>query len=244
MPFDSSPLPLQTVRQARRLSQAALDLLFPPRCAGCGRVGSSLCEKCVGKFAPLGEAVCAICSTPLAEPGLCSRCVEQRPAFARVWSAFRYEGSLRRAILALKFRHRRALAPLLAEQMTRVLERPTFPDAVLCAVPMHPDRRAQRGYNHAGLLAEELGERWRLPLLGDDALWRARQTPQQLTYDYDDRMRNVADAFAADLAAVDERNIVLVDDVCTTGATLNACAQALLDAGAATVYGITLARTL
>jgi ComF family protein len=244
MPFDGSPLPHQTVQQARRLSQAALDLLFPPRCAACGRVGSSLCEKCIASFAPLGEAVCVVCSTPLAEPGLCSRCVEQRPAFARVWSAFRYEGSLRRAILALKFRRRRALAPLLAEQMACVLERPKPSGAVLCAVPMHPERRAQRGYNHAGLLAEGLGERWGLPVLGDEALRRARQTPQQVTYDYDDRMRNVAGAFVAGLAAVDGRNIVLVDDVCTTGATLNACALALLDAGATAVYGITLARAL
>lgn len=228
--------------QAQRLIQAVLDLLFPPRCAACGCPGSVLCPTCRTSFVPLSSAVCSVCSAPLDGPGVCQRCAENRPLFARVVSGYVYEGTLREAIHAFKYRRRAALAPLLAEALAAVVEAPQ-PGAVLCAVPMHPDRLAQRGYNHAGLLADELGARWGLPLLPVDALRRVRPVAAQAGLGYTERLANVEDAFAARADDVRARIVWVVDDVCTTGATLNACSEALLAAGARAVYGVTLART-
>ncbi len=153
-----------------------------------------------------------------------------------------YAGDARQAILALKFRGRRGLAPVLSRGAAAALPTPTG-SPVLCAVPMHPTRRAERGYNHARLLAEGLSAEWGLPLLAEDALRRVAHTPQQARLDYDARLANVSSAFQAEQQLVSGCEVLLVDDVCTTGATLNACAGVLLAAGATRVQAVTIART-
>jgi ComF family protein len=112
----------------------------------------------------------------------------------------------------------------------------------LCAVPLHPKRLAERGYNQSELVASELAARWEIPLLGRMALQRVRETCSQVDLGRAERLTNVRNAFAADPALVRGLQIVLFDDVCTTGATLVACAEALLAAGARRVSAVTLAR--
>lgn len=228
---------------ARRLSQALLDLLFPPRCAVCRRAGFDLCPDCLHAFTPLGRAICAKCSTPLEEPGLCHRCGLSPPAFVQVVSAFRYEGAMREAIHAFKYRRRTALAEPLAQALVSVIPSPPYEVDLLCAVPLHRERLARRGYNHAELLMNALASWWPLPTAGQDALERLRPTPTQVSSDYAARLANVEGAFAARREAIEGHTVLVVDDVCTTGATLSACASALLAAGAHAVYGVTLART-
>ena len=236
------PASQQLTDQVQRFVQAALDLLFPPRCVGCRRPGSDLCPTCLAALPQLAEPLCPVCAQPTSAPGLCARCAARRPAFERVTSAYVYTGAARQAILALKFRGRRGLAPVLARAAAVALPIPTG-SFVLCAVPMHPTRRAERGYNHARLLAEGLSVAWGLPLLPEDALRRVAHTPQQARLDYDARLANVSSAFQAEAQRVAGCDVLLVDDVCTTGATLNACAGVLLAAGAARVEGLTIART-
>ncbi len=228
---------------ARRLVQAILDLLFPPRCAICHRAGFELCPDCLHSFTRLGRAVCSQCSTPLERAGLCQRCAQTPPAFTQVVSAFRYEGAVREAIHALKYRRRRALADPLAQALVGVIPSPPQGAELLCAVPLHRDRLAQRGYNHAELLMRGLAKRWHLPMASPEVLERLQAAPTQVTSDYATRLANVQGAFAARREAVQGRTVAVVDDVCTTGATLSACASALLEAGAHAVYGVTLART-
>ena len=108
---------------------------------------------------------------------------------------------------------------------------------------MHPERLKARGFNHAQLLADGVAARWSVDSLPETALQRTRHTPRQVGQAYADRLANVSGCFWADPSEVSGKTVAVVDDVCTTGATLSACAQALLDAGAHTVYGITLART-
>jgi ComF family protein len=115
---------------------------------------------------------------------------------------------------------------------------------VLCAVPLHADRQAERGYNQAGLLTDELVRLWGMPRLPPAALERIRPTDSQVGQDYAARCANVRGAFAARSGLVRDRQVLLVDDVCTTGATMNACAEALLAAGAKSVAGVTLARAI
>lgn len=225
------------------LANGLLDLVFPPRCAVCRRPGAELCEPCSRTFTPLGPSCCAVCSTPLPAPGICARCQHQRPAYERVWSAFRFEGALREAVHVLKYKRRRALADPLAVALLEVSGRPQWAVDAVTAVPMHADREAARGYNHAMLLASALANRLDLPLLGADSLRRIRATETQVGRDLAARAANVDGAFRAADDVLGLR-VLLIDDVCTTGATLDACARALLQAGAQQVTAATLARAM
>jgi ComF family protein len=159
-----------------------------------------------------------------------------------VRSAYRYEGALKQAIIAFKYNRRPALAEPLVEALVAVLPRPDDTSSLLCAVPLHPERQRERGYNQAALLAQELGRRWGMTVADAEALRRVRATPQQVELDYSARQVNVQGAFTAHASLVGDRDIVIVDDVCTTGATLDACAEALLAQGASSASAVTLAR--
>lgn len=229
--------------QFQGVGKAVLDLLFPPRCVACKRIGENpLCSSCVAEFTPVGSVVCPVCGNLEAGPHLCRQCRERRPAFSHVYSGFRYEGRIRQAIHALKYSGRQDVVVHLAEALVGVLSPPNSAAFELCAVPLHADREAQRGFNQAGLLAAELVAAWGMPYLSPAALSRIRATDTQVGLDFAARRANVQGAFAADPGLVSGRHILLVDDICTTGATMDACAGALLAAGARTVEGVTLAR--
>lgn len=230
--------------QVRRLSHAVLDLLFPPRCVACHRPGAHLCADCLAALPTLSGPLCPVCALPVEAPGICPRCAARRPSFTRVRSGYVYEGAVRRAVLAFKYNGRRALAAPLVDALSAVLPPPSpLPDA-LCAVPMHHLREQERGYNHAKLLADELGRCWGVRVLPGEALRRTQPTTRQVGLSYQARQSNVKGAFEAERRFVEGKVLVVVDDVCTTGATLDACAMALLRAGAAAVEGVTLARAL
>lgn len=232
---------LYIAKQAQSVAQAAVDLLFPPRCVICKRVERDLCSSCVADFHPVGDSICHICGEPRSMPGLCSRCVANPPAYKSVKSAFRFDGGIRQAIHVLKYNHRRGLAVPLAAAAAEKLPAPEKA-AKIAPVPLYPARQAERGYNQARLLANELAKCWGLVCLQEQALQRIRPTSSQVGLDYDARQSNVCHAFSADASLVEGMIIVLVDDVCTTGATMNACAEALVVAGAVSVTGVTLAR--
>jgi len=203
---------------ARQAAQAGLDLLFPPTCAGCGRVGSLLCPKCRAAVAPAPERTL--------------------PALDGVCVGGTYEAPLSNAIQALKYHSATQLAgPLAALLAERVAARCWQVDLV-CPVPLHPNRTRARGYNQAALIASALALTLRCPLV--EAAERVRDTPTQTDLNAGERRANVAGAFRAG-PAVQGRRVLLVDDVLTTGATLSACAAALRDAGAVCVFGGTVA---
>jgi ComF family protein len=242
---------------ARSLWAAALHLLFPTPCHVCGapldrgRV-SSLCGRCWQGLERMPPAGCARCGWPFpgaaaagSECPLCQRCRESEDAFrlARAVLRYRAEGPARAAILLAKHGGRlvllRRLAGLLAVEASRYL--PLTEWEGLVPVPLHWRRRWERGFNQAEVLARAVGRHHGLPVLRR-ALVRVRPTPRQQG-DVEARRRNVREAFAVRRPqAVRERRLLLVDDVFTTGATANACARALLDAGAAEVGVLTLAR--
>lgn len=236
------PLSGHLTQQVQTLGNFVLDLLFPWRCAGCRRLGEGLlCAGCIDSFAPLGDMVCPICGSPDGNKFLCQRCAQERPAFEYVRGAFRFEDPLRQAIHALKYDGLRQLATPLAIIASRFLPAPS-PDTMLCPVPLHAQREARRGFNQAALLAESLSGIWGMALAPSELLTRIRQTESQVGQNWSARQQNMNGAFIADATLAAGRRVVLVDDVCTTGATLNACAIALLQAGAEAVAGITLAR--
>jgi ComF family protein len=215
-----------------------LDLLVPPRCVGCGGRDSWLCAGCRGELPALPEQSCRVCAAPVAGPvQRCPSCYRTPPPVARVHAALRHDGVARQLVLGLKYRGGRHLVAPLAE-----LVAPIVPGGVdvLVPVPLHESRLRQRGFNQSELLAREIGRRTRRPVLVG-ALERVRETPSQTGLTPAQRVENVRGAFAA-VDRLDGRHVLLVDDVCTTGATLYASARALKRAGAASVQAIVATR--
>ncbi len=233
---------LYITQQVQSVARAALDLLFPPRCVICKRVGQELCPGCMAEFHPVGDSVCRICGEPRAMPGLCSRCAANPPAYKSVSSAYRFDGGIRQAVHVLKYKGRRGLAVPLAAAAAQRLPAPARTVAI-CPVPLHPARQAERGYNQARLLAVELASCWGLACLPEEALRRTRSTNSQVGLDYDARQSNMRQAFSAAPALVGGSAILLMDDVCTTGATMEACGAALYARGAKSVWGLAVARS-
>jgi ComF family protein len=226
-----------------RVGRAVLDVLFPARCVGCGAYGSFLCQSCQAELPATRPPRCPICWQPQRQEAICGRCREERPAFQGARSAYLYRGAAREAVRALKYSYVSALARPMAQLMARyVLEEDPIEADLLVAVPLHGRRQRLRGYNQSALLARELSRLCGLPV-AERGLARHRSTPPQArSADAEARKRSVADAFVADCRWVEGKRVLLIDDVMTTGATLDACAQALRQAGAASVWAFTFAR--
>jgi ComF family protein len=225
-----------------RLAQTFLDLLFPPRCVGCGEQGVFLCRACVEAMPRALPPRCPLCWQPDRRGEMCSRCAQARPTFAGARSLYLFQGPVREAVHALKYNHLSALARPMAAQMAVYLEAEALPVDIVVPVPLFGRRQRLRGYNQSALLAREVGRLLGLPL-AEGGLVRRRDTPPQArSVDAEARRRNVAGAFVGERRRVEGRRVLLIDDVMTTGATLDACAQALRQAGGASVWTLTFAR--
>jgi ComF family protein len=188
--------------------------------------------------------LCPRCGRPQPSGILCSSCVSWRAEIEGIRSPFRFDGVMRQAIHQLKYRNLRTLAALLAQLLSDYLVTYPVPGDVLVPVPLHRKRLRERGYNQSRLLAKELGKLISLPVV-DDCLVRQRHAPPQArTATVEERLSNVADAFACCDQRLKDKQVLLIDDVSTSGATLDACAAALKSAGAASVWGLVLAREI
>jgi ComF family protein len=225
-------------RALRRIGEA----LFPARCIGCQRRGTPLCADCRAELPYLPSGLCGRCATRRTQNGTCSGCRRLSPAVSAISAVFAYQGAARTAVLTLKFRSARSLAPLMGDLLREHLEvRPLRADCVV-PVPLSAARLRQRGFNQATLLAEYVA-----PSLGADLadVLRRENRAAQVRLDAARRTTNLAGAFACrDPARVAGKNVLLVDDVVTTGATVSACASTLALAGASRVRVLAFARDL
>ncbi len=234
------------------LLQAVLDLVWPRTCEGCGRpVGAApghLCWDCRSELPVIRPPFCAQCGDPvegaITQEYRCAFCVEHAPAFVQARSALRFRGVVPLVLHRFKYGAATHLAPDLAGWLEACVNteysREHF-DAVVY-VPLYPARERYRTYNQAALLAESLARRLRLPVAGG-CLKRVRDTGTQTRLSARARAANVRGAFAVTHPGwVDGRRFLLVDDVMTTGATLAEASAALMEAGAAGVHVVTVAR--
>ena len=275
--FDSLSL-----RQASAAGQRLLDLVFPPRCPGCGRLGVLFCDSCQAQIEPIIPPVCRRCGHPTPEDGtglsarsfraespgpcglpaygergllahgergvagagfrdvLCEACQATPSNLDGIKAVGIFAHPLREAIHALKYENCRGLAAPLGACMADAWSHAHPPADLLMPVPLHASRVAERGYNQSALLARILGSAARVPVV-EGILVRQKATLPQVGLSWHERRRNVSDAFVC-RESMEGQRVVLVDDVCTTGATLEACAAALRDGGASSVWGFTLAR--
>jgi predicted amidophosphoribosyltransferase len=215
-----------------------LDLLLPRRCLVCGRSGTQLCIACCTALPRLTPPLCARCGAPTAWPvARCLECSGRRLAFASARAAAPYEDGAQRLVAAWKEHGLRGLARTAAGVVT---ERLPPPEAQAVAfVPSDAGRRLQRGYHPAEQLARELACAWQLPCL--TVLRRSGRSRPQRGLPRAERRRNVRGHFDSQPVA---GALVLVDDVYTTGATVDAAAAALRHAGAAQIDVVTFARTI
>lgn len=180
---------------------------------------------------------------PLSQGDLCASCRTSPPPFKalRSWTAF--EGPVRKALLSLKYKRNVTLGDTLARHPAAQVKNLQWPIEAITIVPSSRQRLAERGYNQVELIAGPLASYVRKPFL-PKAVSKCRETRTQVGLSHIQRKENVVGAFRGDPRLVEGRSFLLVDDVSTSGATLAACAQALLDAGARDVYGYTLAWAL
>lgn len=235
-------------------AQRLLDLLYPPRCAGCGARGIPLCASCRSRLTPLAPPLCARCGLPLhvapdRDMRLCPEC-RFAPAFSamrQVRVATAYESTAREVVHALKYGGQRRLAEPLGHLLAATFTREGMRADLIVPIPLHPERLRERGFNQADLLARVCARHLRLQLV-TSALARVRPTPSQSHLPRDQRRHNVAGAFrltSANVAAqLAGKRILLIDDVATTLSTLDAAATALLAANPAEVSGLAVARPI
>jgi ComF family protein len=226
------------------IQEKIVDFFFPRRCVGCGKFGALLCASCSRKLPRLLPPFCQKCGRHESTGVLCSACWGQRTAIDGIRSVFRFDGTVRQAIHELKYRNIKSMADCLAALMADYLRENKLPGDVLVPVPLHPKRLRERGYNQSVLLARELCKLTSIPVL-ESQLYRLKDSlPQARTATVEERRKNVEKAFACRKEALPGKPVLLIDDVCTSGATLEACAAALKAAGAVSVWGFTLAREI
>jgi ComF family protein len=235
----------------RRGIDACIDLLFPPHCVSCKSLGSWLCATCTSSIEVIEPPLCRHCGLPLQHPGpegvtraQCSHCRGLPQEWEGLLAYAYHDGALREAIHQFKYEDMRCLAPILAELMAHgwgVLVPDGRQPTAIVPIPLHPSRQRQRGYNQAALLARELGTHLHCPVV-EGALLRVRATTPQVGLGVEERRANVHGAFRCTDDRLRGWNILLVDDVCTTGSTLESACLALKTAGVASVLAYTLAR--
>jgi len=218
-------------------------------CAGCGASGYRFCPDCYNQIKLIDQdQVCSQCGIPFAPTDnppktICPACRETLTPTNQIRSWAIYQGPLRKAVQGLKYHRNLALGDYFAPALVEVFQAQHWDIDLVVPVPLSPNRRRQRGYNQAEILAFPFALAIQKPI-DSRALTKYRETPSQVGRSANERRENVKGAFTANPKSVSGHRVVLIDDVITTGATLNECAVALFKAGANAVFGLTLARAL
>jgi len=222
--------------------ERTLDLVFPRRCVGCGTFGAFLCPACLSATPRAQPPRCPGCWNRYEGGDACFRCLQERPAFEAARCPFVYAGAAREAVHALKYDGLSAIAATMAAAMAGALAEWRPPVTALVPVPLAGRRRRSRGYNQSELLAREIACLSGLPVNSSLLVRRTATPPQARAAGEAARRANVEGAFAARPKAEPAGALLLVDDVLTSGATLDACARALVAGGHGPVYALTFAR--
>ncbi|MDE2843123.1 MAG: ComF family protein [Chloroflexota bacterium] len=228
----------------RNAVKSAVNLVLPTYCLGCGIQGDVLCPACATTLPRLEPPFCDICSDP-GIAGVCRPCrLQSRFLTANlsgIRSPYLMEGPLRKAVHSFKYGNARVAADCLGNLLADYFRDNSLPGDVLIPVPLHRSRLRQRGYNQSELLAKVVGKASGLPV-ETGLLTRVLNAPPQAgSPDVNRRRTNTSGAFRCGTNTTGLA-CILVDDVCTTGSTLGACAGALAEAGASSVWALTLAR--
>ena len=221
-----------------------IEQLLPAQpCVLCGSMSHDglWCAACDRALPYLEAAHCPTCALPTPRGEVCGQCLKHSPLFTRTAAVFGYAFPLDKLIQAMKYGDQLVLAHAFAEKLARCIDKTELPDCVI-PMPLHPAKLRERGFNQSQLLAAKIARELGLELL-PHACRRVRNTPPQSTLPWKERKKNVRDAFRCD-ADLTGKRVALVDDVLTTGASLNALAEAVQKRGAVEISAWVVARTL
>lgn len=223
-----------------KIKEKALDLLFPAKCIECGRDGGYICHTCLKSLSSIEPPICEYCGIPVSQGNLCEVCHQNPSEIDGIRSVYAFDGIVRKAVHQLKYNNLKVIAHPMAQLFHDRLSANDIPYDVLVPVSLHSSRLRERGYNQSALLCRELGKLCDAPV-DEKSLVRLRQTTSQTSFDRDGRRVNVEGAFDCIDGTLAGKNVLLIDDVCTTGATLNSCAAVLKEKGVLSVWGLTFA---
>jgi competence protein ComFC len=236
--------PTSWLLQVRNLTHNFLDFAFPPVCASCQKVGELLCVECQANIPWVVEPICPACGRILEQSTSCCAVCRREPLpLKQIRTAVIFQGIIPHIIHQMKYNGAFALAVPLADMMVKAWPTWQCPVDLVMPVPLHPKRQKKRGYNQSELIVKRFCECLTLPP-DTHSLQRVRSTPPQVGLDAAARKSNVHGAFAVQDIRVKGKDILLVDDVCTTGATLAAATNVLLAAGANSVSAYCVARAM
>jgi ComF family protein len=228
-----------------RLLNNSLNLIYPARCPVCGGKAdnfatSPICKDCWSKIIPLDEHCCQICSKPLGAiyMKICADCLKTKPYYTKVISFTAFEGTIREAIHLYKYSSITRFADAISQLMFSL----ELPEAdIMTAVPVTKKRLQERGFNQSLLLARKLGKRFNIPA-HFNLLAKIKETEHQALLKGQERRAALKGAFVT-TEKINGQVIILVDDVMTTGTTINECSKTLISGGASKVYAIVAANT-
>ena len=224
-----------------------VNLLYPRRCPICQEILTDrtvlICTSCRKKAVPIGEPKCKKCGKPLSGQmqEYCSDCRSREHFFTKGWAVFPYKKEIKQSVYQFKFHNKREYQEFYASEMVRIYGREILswkPDAVI-PIPMYRRKQRKRGYNQAELLAGLVSKKLGIPM-DKEMLCRVRNTTPQKELTQKEREKNLRHAFKVRKKALQGGKFLLIDDIYTTGATVDAAAKALLDAGAAEVRVLVL----
>lgn len=228
--------------KAYSLAWKFIDLVYPPECIGCGKIGFRCCPDCWDKRILYDQNICQTCGKPLHQASICKNCISESFPLEKIRSVGEYEGVLHDFILGLKYHRNIGLAELILPDLTRTLANSHFNFEMLIPVPLNKTRQRERGYNQVAVWGRLLSNTIGIPM-DSSAIIRERNTVSQVTLPAEKRAENVSGAFSAKSDIVNGKNILLLDDVITTGATLIECAKVLKNAGVKQISALTIARS-
>lgn len=228
------------------------DLILPPKCLSCTASVSniySFCPNCWNKLKFITEPMCLICGHPFSvkieKQDICLHCLQEKPKFNQAKAAVKFDGLACDLIYHLKYHDKTEYAPILANLMAQAGKNLIDKAHIITAVPIHINKLRLRKYNQSLMLAKYIAKKFHKPLC-PDLLIRTQNSMSQSGLTRDQRLANVHDAFAVNPKRqnlVKDKNILIIDDVITTGATINECAKIIKELHPASVMALSFAKT-
>ncbi len=222
-----------------------MDWIYPPACSGCDIPGVRYCPTCQNNMVLLNSKLCQQCGQPLfsSTHNVCASCQENPPSFNQIRSLAIYDGSIRNAILKMKFKQDFGISEYLGEKLAHLFSQLNWTIDMIIPVPLSIKRQKERGFNQSFRLSIPIALHTGIPIISS-ALTRNINTQSQAELPKEDRQINVLNAFSSDSKIVKDKSVLIVDDIATTSSTINACSVALIKKGAKDVFGITVARAV
>lgn len=239
-----SPLFREPIRlQIYRWFWQAVDFVYPPECAGCNKPGEIWCNDCQESVRAITGPICPICGYPLTRNEVCPDCQETPPPYTALRSWAEYEGPLREALHNLKYKNDLELANVFSSALVNIIQTAHWNFDFIIPMPISPNHYKSRGYNQSVVIARPIALTLGIPIVSN-VVKRIKETRSQVNLNREERFKNLQSAFSANSAKLLNKKVLLVDDICTTGATISSCSKTLKGAGCSEIYCLTIARTL